>query len=127
MIAEPAAGVGEEMAHRDALGDVGVREPSRQIAPDWSVQIQLALLHELQGQCAGHGLRDRADLEEGRWVDLEWMLYARDPEAGRLLGAFVVDAYGRSRHAEPLERFPGCLAERLEPRHGREPNGRHGE
>ena len=55
VIFEPAAGVGEEMAHRVALGDVGVSEPRyEQIAPDWSVQIQLALLHELQGQCAGH-------------------------------------------------------------------------
>ena len=38
------------------------------------------------------------------------MLCARDPEAGRLLGGFVVDAYGRSRHAEPLERFAGCTS-----------------
>ena len=69
------------MAHRDALGDVGVREPEcGEIAPDWSVQIQLALLHELQGQCAGHGLRNRADLEEGRWVDLEWMLVLVTPK-----------------------------------------------
>jgi hypothetical protein len=81
VIAEPASGVGEEVAHGDACRDVGLREPKLgQIAADRGVEVELALLDELHGDRAGHRLRDRADLEQRGRVDVERVLDARGPQ-----------------------------------------------
>ena len=92
-VAEPAAGVGDKVPERRALGDVVVAEVEfGQVAPDRRVEIQRTPLDEAHHDGCRHRLGDRRDLEEGVGVYREGVLEVRDPVRGDVLVAVMENA-----------------------------------
>ena len=117
VVADPAAGVREQVPHRHARRDVLVAELQlRQIRAHRRVELELAALDEPHHSRAGERLRDRADLEQRVGRDLERVLRRRDAEAGDMLLALVQQPNGDARRVGLLHRRADRVADLIEDR-----------
>ena len=81
-VAEPAAGVREQVPERDRRGDAVVTEPQLgQIRAHRHVEGNRAPFDQPHERGRGDGLGDRADLKERVAVDRQGMIDVRDAEA----------------------------------------------
>src|SRR6266550_2114225 len=92
-VAEPAAGVGDEMAEGHASRRVLVAQAElRQVPADRRVQIERATFDQAHHDRRRHRLRDRRDLKERVAVHWKWMLDAGDAVRRDVLVALMKDA-----------------------------------
>ena len=115
IIAGPAAGVGEQVAQRQARGGVFIRQAQPgQVGAHGAVQLQPALLDQAQHAGGEHGLGDRADLEEGGGGDGQRVVHAGHAQGGSHFLPLIPDPDGHPRHVQRAHAQVDFLAELIE-------------
>jgi hypothetical protein len=126
-VALPAAGVAQEVAHRDPRGGVLVGEPEvGEVGADGGVEVEPAGLDEAHGGGGEDGLGDGAGQEEGVGGDGQGVLDAGDAEAGEVLAAVVDQAEGGAGDAVAVQGLAGGADDAGEVRVGGGSSGRGG-
>ncbi len=106
IIADPAAGVRQQMTDRHFLCHAFIGESEiRNVGAHRRIQVNFALLGEHHQQRAGEGFADGADLHQSVWCDREWMLHTGNAETSRPFPAFVVNTDGGTGNFETLHLF----------------------
>lgn len=123
VVADPAGRVRQEMAQRDAYGDLRVAQLQLgEIRAQRLVEVQGAALDEPHRGGARERLRDRADLEQRVGRDVERVLERGDAEPGDVLLAVVQQPDGDSRRLRVVHRRAHRVADLVEHTHATDAN-----